>query len=67
MERIATTAIEGDWGRADPGDTVLLGFRANHDPAAFEAPGELRLAAVPTRTWASGPDRTPASGCSWPA
>lgn len=44
MERRATTDVEGAWGRARPGDYVVLGWGpANHDPAAFEAPGEIRL------------------------
>jgi cytochrome P450 len=44
MERRATGDIEGDWGRAAAGDIVILGFaRANHDPAVFDMPGELRF------------------------
>ena len=44
MERRVTTEVEGTWGRADPGDLVVLGWGpANHDPAAFDAPGEVRL------------------------
>jgi cytochrome P450 len=44
MERRATTDVEGAWGTARPGDYVVLGWGpANHDPAAFEAPGDIRL------------------------
>jgi len=44
MERRATTAVEGSWGSAGAGDLVVLGWGpANHDAAAFEAPGEIRL------------------------
>lgn len=44
MERRATEAVEGDWGRASAGDIVVLGFaRANHDPTVFAAPDELRF------------------------
>ena len=44
MERRATTEVEGQWGSAQPGELVVLGWGpANHDPAAFEAPGEIRL------------------------
>ena len=44
MERRATTDLEGEWGSARPGELVVLGWGpANHDPSAFEAPGEIRL------------------------
>jgi cytochrome P450 len=44
MERRATTEVSGSWGSASPGEIVILGWGpANHDPRAFEAPGELRL------------------------
>jgi cytochrome P450 len=44
MERRATTAVSGTWGRAAAGDVVVLGWGpANHDPTAFDAPGEVRL------------------------
>ncbi|MBI2782110.1 MAG: cytochrome P450 [Chloroflexi bacterium] len=44
MERRATTEVRGNWGRAGDGDIVILGWGpANHDPAAFDAPGEIRL------------------------
>ena len=44
MERRATTDIAGAWGSAHEGELVVLGWGpANHDPAAFDAPGEIRL------------------------
>ena len=44
MERRATTAVSGEWGSARAGDIVILGWgAANHDPAAFDDPGEIRL------------------------
>jgi cytochrome P450 len=44
MERRATARIDEPWGAAEPDDIVLLGFaRANHDPAVFDAPSEVRL------------------------
>jgi cytochrome P450 len=44
MERRATTDVDGAWGHAAKGDAVILGWGpGNHDPAVFEAPGELRL------------------------
>ena len=44
MERVAREDIHGPWGSARAGDLVILGWGpANHDPAAFEAPGEIRL------------------------
>jgi cytochrome P450 len=44
MERRLTADAAGTWGAARAGDDVVLGFgQANHDPSAFEAPGELRL------------------------
>jgi cytochrome P450 len=44
MERRATTDTAGEWGTARAGDLVVLGWGpANHDPNAFEAPGEIRL------------------------
>lgn len=44
MERRITDDISAGWGSARTGDLVILGFGpANHDPAAFEAPGEIRL------------------------
>lgn len=44
MERRVTTDVAGEWGSARAGDLVVLGWGpANHDPAAFDAPGEVRL------------------------
>jgi cytochrome P450 len=44
MERRVTTHMSGEWGSADPGDIVVLGWGpANHDPAGFEQPGAIRL------------------------
>jgi cytochrome P450 len=44
MERAATTDVAGEWGTAHGGDFVILGWGpANHDPRAFDAPGEIRL------------------------
>ena len=44
MERRATEDLAGDWGRASNGEIVILGWGpANHDPTAFERPGEIRL------------------------
>jgi cytochrome P450 len=44
MERRVTAAVSGAWGSAAPGDAVILGWGpANHDAAAFDAPGEIRL------------------------
>jgi cytochrome P450 len=44
MERRATADLAGDWGSAAIGEIVILGWGpANHDPAAFDAPGEIRL------------------------
>jgi cytochrome P450 len=44
MERRATVGLAGDWGSAAMGEIVILGWGpANHDPAAFDAPGEIRL------------------------
>lgn len=44
MERRVTTDVAGEWGSAREGDVVVLGWGpANHDPTAFEAPGEIRL------------------------
>ena len=44
MERRATTDLAGEWGRARAGELVVLGWGpANHDPTAFEEPGEIRL------------------------
>lgn len=44
MERLVTTEVSGEWGRARAGDLVVLGWGpANHDPSAFDAPGEIRL------------------------
>jgi cytochrome P450 len=44
MERKATTEVGGSWGSAAAGDVVILGWGpANHDPTAFDAPGEIRL------------------------
>ncbi len=48
MERVAAVAVNGPWGGAAAGDVVLLGFaHANHDAAAFEDPGSIRLARTP--------------------
>ena len=44
MERRATEDLAGGWGSASIGEIVILGWGpANHDPAAFDAPGEIRL------------------------
>jgi cytochrome P450 len=44
MERVVTTDAAGEWGHAGAGDVVVLGWGpANHDPTAFEDPGEVRL------------------------
>lgn len=44
MERRLTRDVAGEWGSGRAGDVVVLGWGpANHDPRAFEAPGELRL------------------------
>ncbi len=44
MERRVTEDVEGGWGSAHAGELVVLGWGpANHDPAAFEAAGEIRL------------------------
>ena len=44
MERRLTTDAAGSWGSARAGELVVLGWGpANHDPAAFEAPGEIRV------------------------
>lgn len=44
MERRVTTDVAGEWGSAGAGDYVVLGWGpANHDPTAFEVPGEIRL------------------------
>ena len=44
MERRATTDLAGAWGSAKCGRAVVLGWGpANHDPTAFQAPGEIRL------------------------
>jgi cytochrome P450 len=44
MERVATEEVAGGWGTARRGDYVILGWgAANHDPAAFVSPGEIRL------------------------
>jgi cytochrome P450 len=58
MERRLATDAAGTWGRAVTGDTVILGWGpANHDPAAFEAPGEIRLGRRPNPhvAFGSGP------------
>ena len=44
MERVMTEDAAGEWGSASRGDVVVLGWGpANHDAAAFDAPGEIRL------------------------
>jgi cytochrome P450 len=44
MERRLTTDAGGTWGSAAAGDVVILGWGpANHDAAAFDAPGQIRL------------------------
>ncbi|HXG27031.1 MAG TPA: cytochrome P450 [Candidatus Binatia bacterium] len=44
MERRLTADAAGEWGSARAGEIVVLGWGpANHDPAAFETPGEIRL------------------------
>ncbi|HEX8025320.1 MAG TPA: cytochrome P450, partial [Candidatus Limnocylindrales bacterium] len=58
MERVVTTAAAGSWGHADAGDAVILGWGpANHDPAAFDGPGTVRLDRRPNphRAFGSGP------------
>jgi cytochrome P450 len=48
MERVATADVHGTWGRAAPGDIVLLGFaNANHDPSAFSDPAIIDLERSP--------------------
>jgi cytochrome P450 len=55
MERRATTAVSGEWGSATAGDVVVLGWGpANHDPVAFDAPGEIRLERRPNPHLAFG-------------
>jgi cytochrome P450 len=55
MERRATAHVEGAWGSAEPGELVVLGWGpANHDPSAFEAPGEIRLGRRPNPHLAFG-------------
>jgi cytochrome P450 len=58
MERRATAPIAGSWGSAHAGDLVVLGWGpANHDPSAFESPGEIRLDRRPNPhvAYGSGP------------
>ena len=58
MERVLTAPAEGRWGSARSGDVVVLGWGpANHDPSAFDAPGEIRLARRPNPhvAFGSGP------------
>lgn len=44
MERRVTRDVRGEWGSARAGEVVVLGWGpANHDPTAFDAPGEIRL------------------------
>ena len=44
MERRVTGDVAGSWGSARAGELVVLGWGpANHDPGAFDAPGEIRL------------------------
>jgi cytochrome P450 len=44
MERVLTRDTTGEWGSGRAGDFVVLGWGpANHDPAAFEAPADIRL------------------------
>ena len=55
MERVVTADASGEWGSARAGDVVILGWgAANHDPAAFEAPGEIRLERRPNPHLAFG-------------
>jgi cytochrome P450 len=55
MERVATEPLSGEWGHADTGEVVLLGFaRANHDEAVFDAPADLDLERKPNRHLAFG-------------
>jgi cytochrome P450 len=55
MERSVTTDVGGEWGSARAGELVVLGWGpANHDPAAFEAPGEIRLDRRPNSHLAFG-------------
>jgi len=55
MERVATAHVEGDWGEADAGEVVLLGFaKANHDRRVFQEPAALDLERKPNRHLAFG-------------
>jgi cytochrome P450 len=55
MERIATEHVEGEWGAADAGEIVLLGFaKANHDARVFDDPASLDLERKPNRHLAFG-------------
>ena len=55
MERVATEHVEGDWGEADAGEVVLLGFaKANHDRRVFQEPAALDLERKPNRHLAFG-------------
>lgn len=55
MERVATEHVAGEWGSADAGEVVLLGFaKANHDDSVFEAPATVDLERKPNRHLAFG-------------
>jgi cytochrome P450 len=44
MERRVTANVSGEWGSARTEDYVVLGWGpANHDPSAFDEPGQVRL------------------------
>ncbi|MFN9215746.1 MAG: cytochrome P450 [Gemmatimonadota bacterium] len=55
MRRVARREARTDAGPVAPGDDVVLDFlAANHDPAVFDAPHELRLDRAPNRHVAFG-------------
>ena len=50
MERVTTEHVSGDWGQADAGEIVLLGFaKANHDQRVFEDPAAVNIERKPNR------------------
>lgn len=55
MERVTTEHVEGEWGSADAGEVVLLGFaKANHDASVFADPAAVDLERKPNRHLAFG-------------
>lgn len=55
IERVATEHVVGEWGEANEGDIVLLGFaRANHDGEVFDEPNEVDVERSPNRHVAFG-------------